>query len=64
MYESHFEIAICSQWEEFPERTNCSKELRLIEPFQKGETPTFLAHIKEGIRLLGEQPGSLLVFSG
>ena len=37
---------------------------RAIEPFQKGEIPTFIAHIKAGLRVLEEQPDSMLVFSG
>ncbi|KAI9805678.1 MAG: hypothetical protein M1833_005171 [Piccolia ochrophora] len=36
----------------------------LIEPFQQGETPTFTAHIKMGLKALSEEPRSLLVFSG
>ncbi|KAL4784762.1 hypothetical protein BJX76DRAFT_356748 [Aspergillus varians] len=36
----------------------------LIEPFQRGETPTFTEHVKAGIRLLAEDPAALLVFSG
>lgn len=35
-----------------------------IEPFQQGETPTFIEHIKAGLKVLGQEPGSLLVFSG
>lgn len=37
---------------------------RLIEPFQKGETPTFTDHVKAGLKALAEDPHSLLVFSG
>lgn len=37
---------------------------RLIEPFQKGETPTFIDHIKAGLKALAEDCHSLLVFSG
>jgi hypothetical protein len=37
---------------------------RLIEPFQKGETPTFIDHIKAGLKALAEDSHSLLVFSG
>lgn len=37
---------------------------RVIEPFQKGETATFVKHIQAGLQLLQEQPDSLLVFSG
>ncbi|KAL4809914.1 hypothetical protein BDV18DRAFT_156288 [Aspergillus unguis] len=36
----------------------------LIEPFQRGETPTFTEHVKAGLRLLAEDDGALLVFSG
>ncbi|KAI4140006.1 MAG: hypothetical protein L6R39_006006 [Caloplaca ligustica] len=35
-----------------------------IEPFQRGETPTFIEHIKAGLKVLSEEPNSLLVFSG
>ncbi|KAI4175671.1 MAG: hypothetical protein LQ348_006139, partial [Seirophora lacunosa] len=35
-----------------------------IEPFQRGETPTFIEHIQAGLRILSEEPDSLLVFSG
>ncbi|KAI4193576.1 MAG: hypothetical protein LQ346_003877, partial [Caloplaca aetnensis] len=35
-----------------------------IEPFQRGETPTFIAHIKAGLEVLSQEPSSLLVFSG
>ncbi|KAL4923387.1 DUF218 domain protein [Aspergillus undulatus] len=41
-----------------------AEEEWLIEPFQRGETPTFIEHIKAGIRLLAEHPEALLVFSG
>lgn len=38
---------------------------RLIEPFQKGETPTFVQHVKAGLTELGESDGAgVLVFSG
>ncbi|KAL8725558.1 MAG: hypothetical protein Q9166_007281 [cf. Caloplaca sp. 2 TL-2023] len=35
-----------------------------IEPFQRGETPTFIEHIKAGLKLLEEEPDSFLVSSG
>lgn len=35
-----------------------------IEPFQRGETPTFIEHIKAGLMALSRELGSLLVFSG
>jgi hypothetical protein len=37
---------------------------RLIEPFQKGETDTFMKHAEEALELLVASPGALLVFSG
>ncbi|KAJ5683600.1 hypothetical protein N7462_006765 [Penicillium macrosclerotiorum] len=36
----------------------------LIEPFQKGETPTFIEHVKAGLRILAKDPSALLMFSG
>ncbi|KAK4163589.1 hypothetical protein QBC43DRAFT_212520 [Cladorrhinum sp. PSN259] len=36
----------------------------LIEAYKKGETPTFIAHIKAGCDLLNSDPNSVLVFSG
>ncbi|KAI9833605.1 MAG: hypothetical protein M1819_003558 [Sarea resinae] len=38
---------------------------KFIEPFQKGETPTFIEHAKAGLRTLSEDAGNaLLIFSG
>ncbi|KAI1477485.1 FolC bifunctional protein [Daldinia eschscholtzii] len=36
----------------------------LIAGFQKGETPTFIEHIKAGLRVLRETEDSILMFSG
>ncbi|KAK3308948.1 Mur ligase [Chaetomium strumarium] len=36
----------------------------LIESYKKGETPTFIEHIKAGVRLLSQDERSVLVFSG
>ncbi|KAL1840226.1 hypothetical protein VTJ49DRAFT_709 [Mycothermus thermophilus] len=36
----------------------------LIEEYKKGETPTFIEHIKAGVKLLSEDEDSVLVFSG
>lgn len=37
---------------------------RAIEPFQKGETKTFIQHIERGIEIALQDSESLLVFSG
>lgn len=37
---------------------------RLIEPFQSGETLTFINHIKAGLRLIADDPNGILVLSG
>ena len=37
---------------------------RLIEDFQKGETPTLIEHINCALRLLESQPNAMVVFSG
>lgn len=37
---------------------------RVIEPFQRGETSTFMEHIRAGLEGLEDRPTSLLVFSG
>ncbi|KAK1827871.1 FolC bifunctional protein [Podospora conica] len=36
----------------------------LIEPYKKGETPTFIQHIKAGIQALAADDDAVLVFSG
>ncbi|KAL2414929.1 hypothetical protein ABEF95_003145 [Exophiala dermatitidis] len=36
----------------------------LIEPFQKGETGTYIQHIEAGVRKLAEDDDAVLVFSG
>ncbi|KAL3466150.1 hypothetical protein BJX64DRAFT_250961 [Aspergillus heterothallicus] len=36
----------------------------LIEPFQRGETPTFTEHVKAGLEVLIRDERALLVFSG
>ncbi|KIV81773.1 hypothetical protein PV11_03933 [Exophiala sideris] len=36
----------------------------LIEPFQRGETDTYIAHIEAGVRQLSKDENALLVFSG
>ncbi|KAI3005596.1 hypothetical protein CBS147346_4262 [Aspergillus niger] len=41
-----------------------SEDEWIIEPFQKGETPTFTNHVKAGLQALVDDPDALLVFSG
>jgi hypothetical protein len=36
----------------------------LIAHFQHGETPTFIEHIKAGLRCIAEDQESILMFSG
>lgn len=36
----------------------------LIAPYQAGETPTFIEHIKAGLTLLAADQRSVLMFSG
>lgn len=36
----------------------------LIEPYKKGETPTFIAHIKAGLEELAKDDHAVLIFSG
>ncbi|KAK4861771.1 hypothetical protein LT330_003806 [Penicillium expansum] len=45
-------------------RLGASEDEWLIEPFQKGETPTFIDHVKAGLKALAEDSHGLLVFSG
>lgn len=36
----------------------------LIESYKKGETPTFIAHIKAGVQVLSDDTRAVLAFSG
>ena len=36
----------------------------LIESYKAGETPTFIEHIKAGVKIMAENPNAVLVFSG
>ncbi|KAL7623113.1 hypothetical protein AAE478_006792 [Parahypoxylon ruwenzoriense] len=58
-------IVVCCHgiWLGGPERGFHEDEW-LIAGFQKGETPTFIEHIKAGLRVLQEDNGSVLMFSG
>ena len=45
-------------------RASTDPSRRLIEPFQAGETPTFISHIKAGLENLASDNTRLLFFSG
>ena len=36
----------------------------IMEGWKKGETPTYTAHIKAGLKALGEDDRAMLIFSG
>lgn len=36
----------------------------IIESYKKGETPTFTAHVKAGLKVLAEDDRAVLMFSG
>ena len=36
----------------------------LIEHYKQGETPTFIEHIKTGVRIIAEDERAVLAFSG
>ena len=58
-------IIVCGHgiWLGGPARGHDESEW-LIEDYKKGETPTFIEHIKAGVKALSEDERSVLVFSG
>ena len=58
-------IVVCCHgiWIGGPARGTAESEW-LIAPFQAGETPTFIEHIKAGLVLLAADPDAALMFSG
>ncbi|OQE79312.1 hypothetical protein PENNAL_c0052G02583 [Penicillium nalgiovense] len=61
---NHLIIVCCHAIYTGRSKLGASENDWLIEPFQKGETPTFIDHIKAGLKALAEDCHSLLVFSG
>ena len=58
-------IVVCGHaiWAGGPQKGHDEAEW-VIEAWKKGETPTYMEHIKAGIQALGENERSVLVFSG
>lgn len=61
---THLVVVCCHGiWTGGPARGAAESEW-LIAPFQAGETPTFIEHIKAGLVLLAADPDAVLMFSG
>ncbi|KAJ5790098.1 uncharacterized protein N7518_007109 [Penicillium psychrosexuale] len=61
---NHLIIVCCHAIYTGGPKLGASESEWLIEPFQKGETPTFIDHVKAGLKALAEDSHGLLVFSG
>ncbi|CDM28348.1 hypothetical protein DTO013E5_3769 [Penicillium roqueforti] len=61
---NHLIIVCCHAIYTGGPKLGASESEWLIEPFQKGETPTFIDHVKAGLKALAEDSHGLLLFSG
>lgn len=57
-------IIVCCHAIWLGEDSRGSNEEWLLAGFQTGETPTFIEHIKAGLRVLKDDNKSVLIFSG
>ena len=61
---THLVVVCCHGiWQGGPTSGHAESEW-LIADFQAGETPTFIEHIKAGLRCVADDPAAVLMFSG